>query len=72
VTALEEGRPIRRTVAGLCVMLTPEGIYTREPRRREWYGPVAWSHVHLIGARGKADENVIARKTRKVSRGLLK
>ncbi len=29
----------------LVVRITPEGIYTREPRKRTWWGPIAWSAV---------------------------
>lgn len=30
----------------LVVRITPEGLYTREPRRRTWWGPVPWKAVH--------------------------
>lgn len=30
----------------LVVRITPEGLYTREPRRRTWWGPVPWKALH--------------------------
>lgn len=40
----------------LVVTFTPAGITTREKGRRMTYGPVPYGHVHLDGARMKADE----------------
>jgi len=53
-----------RTVE-LIVSLTPAGITTREKGRRTVYGPVPYGHLHLIGARMRADEIRRERKRRR-------
>jgi len=51
------------------VTLAPEGIYTREKGRRTTYGPIAFSHIHTLGATLRAvqikKERLTARKARK-------
>lgn len=57
----------------LIVRITPEGIYTREPKKRTWWGPVAWSKVHRTCQMVQVNEAIeTKRRRRKVGRGLLK
>ena len=63
----------RETNAGsygpVIVTLAPEGIYTREKGRRTTYGPIAFSHIHTLGATMRAQQvkkdRLMARKARK-------
>ena len=51
------------------VTLAPEGIYTREKGRRTTYGPIAFAHIHTLGATLRAaqikKERLTARKARR-------
>jgi len=52
----------------LIVSLTREGITTREKGRRTTYGPIPYAHIHLLGARMKAEELIRERKARRKAR----
>ena len=47
------------------IELTREGIYIREKGRRTKYGPITYSHVFMLGARMKAEENIRERRERR-------
>jgi hypothetical protein len=75
VTTLQ--RKVRREAQGgsygpIIVTLAPEGIYTREKGRRTTYGPIAFSHIHTLGAMMRVaqikKERVMARKAKRLSR----
>lgn len=73
MTKVETSRTVRREVQLAAtergvIELTREGIYIREKGRRTKYGPITYSHVFMIGARMKAEENMKARKLRRASR----
>ena len=44
----------------LVVAIAPEGIYTREPRKRRAY-LLPWGHAHLMGAKLVADATRLAK-----------
>lgn len=67
-------RPVERVVDGTIVItLTREGIYIRERRRRQTYGPVPYSRILLQAAREYADGVRAAKrkKPRLAKRGSL-
>lgn len=50
------------------IELVREGVMIREKGRRTVYGPITYTHIFMIGARMKAEENIKARKLRRASR----
>ena len=69
-------KQVRREAQGgsygpIIVTLAPEGIYTREKGRRTTYGPIAFSHIHTLGASLRAaqikKERLTARKARRAA-----
>ncbi len=52
----------------LIVSFTPAGVTTREKGRRTMYGPIPYGHLHLIGARMRAEEIRRERKQRRKAR----
>ena len=56
----------------LVVTLAPEGVYVREKGKRTLYGPLAYGRLLLKAAEVNAEAIRSERRTRKVSRNLLK
>jgi hypothetical protein len=57
----------------LIIKITPEGVYTKAPRSRKWYGPVGWGLVHWKAQMVQVNEAIAEKEEkrvlRKVSRG---
>jgi hypothetical protein len=56
----------------LIITLAPEGVYVREKGRRTVYGPLSYGALKLRCAMVNAEATRKERKTRRVSRNLLK
>jgi hypothetical protein len=56
----------------LIITLAPEGVYVREKGRRTSYGPLSYGALKLRCAMVNAEATRKERKTRRVSRNLLK
>ena len=76
MTDITQSRPVRRkvyTTSGqpLMIEVAPEGIYLREPRRRQRY-LLPFAHAHLQAVRLEVDrqrrEKLAERKERKKAR----
>lgn len=56
----------------LIITLAPEGVYVREKGKRTSYGPLAYGALKLRCAMVNAEATRQSRRTRRVSRNLLK
>lgn len=64
-------KPVSREVEGVIISLTSSGIYLREKGRRTTYGPLPLAWLLQKAAQMEANATMQARKSRRVTRGLL-